>query len=195
MVLRRLSTKKTPKEMEKSSFHLSSNQESNLPYKKFTKLANTPNKRRAKKPYPTCHPTPLNQEPNQQEWIKILAQIVKNANIHARKITTKYTQECVKKIISKYRQLYEKNPKKINKRVFKNQESSPFDCITYEHNNILTNPVDIANEIYKQQSISNRPTVPICYHQPEHTPYCTCEIRQYPWHDLDGFVIDKTENP
>ena len=69
------------------------------------------------------------------------------------------------------------------------------DCITDKHNNILTNPVDIANEIHKQQSISNRPTVPTCYYQPEHTPTCTCSVRQYPWHDLTGFTIDTRGNP
>ena len=140
-------------------------------------------------------PPPPNEQPNQQEWIRTLAQIAKTANIHVRKITTKYTQEFVKKEISKYRILYEKSPKKINKRVFKNLETPPLYCITDEHNNILTNPIDIANEIHKQQSLSNRPTVPTCHHQPEHTTYCTCGVRQYPWHDLDGYVIDKRGNP
>ena len=111
-------------------------------------------------------PPPPNQEPNQNEWIKIVAKIVKTANVHARKITTKHIQECVRKAISKYMQLYEKNPKKINKKIFKKQETPSLDYITDEHNNIITNPEDIANEIHKQQSISNRPTVPPCYHQP-----------------------------
>ena len=88
-----------------------------------------------------------------------------------------------------------KNPKKINKKVIKNQETPPLDCITDDHNAILTNPEDIANEIHKQQSISNSPTVPTCYYQPEHTLYCNCAVRQYPWHDLDGFVMDKRGNP
>jgi hypothetical protein len=140
-------------------------------------------------------PPPPNQEPNQQEWITTIAQIAKNANKQARKITTKYTQECIKKAISKYKQLYEKNQKKNNKKVFKNQEVPPLDCISNEYNTIITNPIDIANEIHKQQSISNRPTVPTCYYQPEHTPKCTCGVRQYPWHDLDGFVIEKRGNP
>ena len=122
-------------------------------------------------------PPPPDQADNQQEWITTLANIAKTTNTQARKITTKYIQDCIKKAISKYRQLYEKNPKKINKRVFKNQESSPMDCITDEHNNILTNPADIANEIHKQQSISNRPTVPTCYYQPEHMPTCICSVR------------------
>ena len=140
-------------------------------------------------------PPPPNQEQNQQDWIKILAQIAKTANIQARKITSKYTKECIKKAISKYRQLYDLSPKKINKRVFKNQETPPLDCISDKHKNILTNPTDIANEIHNQQSISNRPTVPTCYYQPEHPPKCTCGVRQYPWHDLDGFVIDKRGDP
>jgi hypothetical protein len=121
--------------------------------------------------------------------------IAKIANTQARNITTKYTQDCVKKTITKYRQLYEKSPKKINKRIFKNQETPPLDCIADEHNNILTSPVDIANEIHRQQSINNRPTVPTCYYQPEHTPKCTCSVRQYPWHNLDGFIIDKRGTP
>ena len=87
------------------------------------------------------------------------------------------------------------SPKKINKKIFKNQETPPLDCITDEHNKIITNPEDIANEIHKQQSISNRPTVPTCYYQSEHTPHCTCGVRQYPWHDLDGLVLDKRGDP
>ena len=98
------------------------------------------------------------------------------------------------KAIFKYRLLYGKSPKKINKIAFKNQKTPSLDCITDEHNNIVTNPIDIANEIHNQQSISNRPTVQTCYHQPEHIPNCTCGVRQYPWHDLDGYVIEK-KNP
>ena len=61
---------------------------------------------------------PPNQDLNQEEWIRIIANIAKSAHTQARKITTKYTQECIKKAISKYRQLYEKSPKKINKKIF-----------------------------------------------------------------------------
>jgi hypothetical protein len=77
---------------------------------------------------------PPHQDPNQLEWITTLAQIAKNANKSARKITTKYTQECIKKAIYKYRLLYDKSPKKINKRVFKNQETPPLDwgVLSYE---------------------------------------------------------------
>jgi hypothetical protein len=54
-------------------------------------------------PVTTAHPT---------DWIDAIATIAKNANKAARKITTKYTKDCILKAVSKYRQLYEKNPKK-----------------------------------------------------------------------------------
>jgi hypothetical protein len=136
-----------------------------------------------------------NHEPLQQEWLITIASIAKIANTLARTITTKHTRECIKKATSKYRQLYEINPKRIHKKVFNNQETPPLDCITDRYNNILTNPSDIANEIYIQQSSSNSPTVPTCYHQPEHIANCTCGVRQYPWHDLDGLVLDKRGDP
>ena len=60
-------------------------------------------------------PPPPNQESTHQEWIKTIAGLAKTANIQARKITTKYNHNCVKKAISKYRQLYEKSPKKVKK--------------------------------------------------------------------------------
>ena len=138
---------------------------------------------------------PPNDDLQKNEWIKELATLAKTENIKARKITTKYTKECIKKAISKYRQLYETSPKRINRKVFKNLETLPFDCIMDRNNNILTSPEDIANEIHTQQSISNRPTVPICYFLPNHPPQCTCGVKQYPWHDIEGFVIDKCGNP
>ena len=110
-------------------------------------------------------------------------------------ITTKYTRKCILKVVSKYRQMYEKNSKKINKKVFKQSESSPLDSITDRHNNILTNPKDIAKNIYIQQPISNRPTVPTCHYQNTHPQHCTCGVRQYPWHDLEGFTIDQRGEP
>ena len=91
--------------------------------------------------------------------------------------------------------MYEKSPKKINRKVFKNTETSPLDSIIDKHNNILTNPEDIALEIYTQQSISNRPTVSTCKYQNTHPIHCTCAVRQYPWHDLDGYIIDKRGEP
>ena len=116
----------------------------------------------------------------------ILAAIAKTANKEARKITTKYTKGCILKAVSKYRQMYEKNPKKITKKVFKYFETSPLDSITDKQNNILTHAEDIAKYIYIQQSINNRPTIPTCHYQNIHPPYYTCGARQYPWHNSRG---------
>ena len=57
-------------------------------------------------------PPPPNDNLLKNDWIKELATLAKTANTQARKITTKYTKECIKKAISKYRQLYETSPKK-----------------------------------------------------------------------------------
>src|ERR1700737_984871 len=87
--------------------------------------------------------------------------------------------------------MYEKNPKKINRKVFKNTEASSLDSITDRQNNILTNHENIASKIYTQQFINNRPIVLTCQHQNTHPLHCTCGVRQYPWHDLEGYTIDK----
>jgi hypothetical protein len=139
------------------------------------------------------HPPTTTNPPN--EWIDTIATIAKTSNKEARKITTKYTKHCILKAVSKYRQMYEKSPKKINRKVFKHSETSPLDSITDRQNNILTNPEDIAKEIYIQQSISNRPIVPTCYYHNIHPPHCTCGVRQYPWHDLEGFTIEQRGEP
>ena len=103
------------------------------------------------------------------DWIDAIATIAKYANKEAKKITTKYTKDCILKVVSKYRQMYEKIPPKINRKVFKNTDTSPLDSIIDRQNNILTNPEDIAAEIYTQQSISNRPTVPTVKTYTHHT--------------------------
>ena len=140
-------------------------------------------------------PPPPHPNTNPQEWIKSIAVLAKTANKQARKIIIKYTQECVKKAIAKYKQLYEKSLKEINNKVFKNQDTPPLACIKDTNNNILTNPEDIANEIHIQQLISNKSTVLTCDYQPEHTNNCICGVKQYPWHDLDGFIIDTRGDP
>jgi len=92
-----------------STYHLV--RKSNIYNKKHNKLATHPiieelqNHTHVHIPPPTIHGS------NQQEWIKTLANIAKTANIQAHKITTQYTQNCIKKAISKYRKLYEKSPK------------------------------------------------------------------------------------
>ena len=140
-------------------------------------------------------PNPPTTNTSLNEWINEISTIAKTAKKQARNIITKYTKECILKAISKYRQLYEKNPKKVNMKIFKHSETSPLDSIIDRQNNILTSPEDIAKEIHMQQSISNRPTVSTCAHQTTHPQHCTCSVRQYPWHDLDGFTIDQRGQP
>lgn len=134
-------------------------------------------------------PPILNLLPN--EWINEIASITKNANKQACKITTKYNEECIKKAISKYRQPYKKNPIKVNKKIFKNNEISLLDYLIDHNNNILISPEDIAHKIHIQQSISNRSIDPTYHYQPNHPIQCMCGNRQYLWDDIGGFTIDK----
>ena len=83
-----------------------------------------------------------------------------------------------------------KNPKKTNRKVFKSNDT-PLDRFIDKFNNIPTDLEDVAQEIYAQQSNYNKPTVPTCYYQPDHIQYCTCGVRQYPWHDLDRYTLQK----
>ena len=78
-------------------------------------------------------PSP-NDDLLKNDWIKELATLAKIANTKARKITIKYTKKCIKKAISKYRQLYEISPKNINRIVFKKFETPPLDCIICKSN-------------------------------------------------------------
>ena len=141
-------------------------------------------------PHATIPPPPA-PHLEYDEWIGTLATIAKDAKNKARKITTDYTKKQIKKTISRYQQLYDKSPKKINRKVFKSSDTPPLDCLTDRSNNILTNP----QEIHAQQSISNQPTVSTCHYQPDHTPQCICGVRQYPWHDLNGYNIEKRGDP
>ena len=145
-------------------------------------------------PHATIPPPPASHLPY-NDWIGTLATIAKDAKNQACKITTDYTKTQIKKAISKYQQLYDKNPKRINRKVFKSADIPLLDCLTDRSNKILTNPHEIAQEIHAQQSINNRPTVPTCRYQPDHTQHCVCAVRQYPWHDLNGYTIEKRGDP
>jgi hypothetical protein len=129
------------------------------------------------------------------DWIASFACIASNANKKARLITTKYSKQCVHKAISKYRKLYDTYPKRVNHKVFKTSQTTTLDSLLNTTNNILTTPTDIAKEIHLQQSIINKPRVPTCYYQPDHHIHCTCVVRQYPWHDLDGLIMHKRGEP
>jgi hypothetical protein len=79
---------------------------------------------------------------------------------------------------------------KGNKAIFQNNDNPPLDSLLDTNNNTLTNPLDIADEIFIQQSKINTPTVQLCKQQPHHPHNCTCQVRQYPWHDLNGFTLE-----
>jgi hypothetical protein len=142
----------------------------------------------------TTIPNPPNDPTLINKWIKILGTIGKKAKKNARDIIAKQTATNCKKAISKYRNTLNLQPKRIHKVIFKNTENTTLDSIKDRQGNILTNPEDIATEIYIQQSILNQPTTPTCHHQPNHDSNCVCGVRQYPWHDLDGFVLEKCGN-
>jgi hypothetical protein len=142
----------------------------------------------------TTIPNPLNDPTIINEWIKILGTIGKKAKKNAQAIITKQTTINCKKTISKYRNTLNLLPKRIHKVIFKNTEYTILDNIKDRQGNILTNPKDMATEIYIQQSILNQPAIPTCHHQPNHDSNCVCGVRQYLWHDLDGFVLEKRGN-
>jgi hypothetical protein len=89
------------------------------------------------------------------EWINILGTIGKKAKKNARDIITKQTTINCKNAISKYRNTLNLQPKRIHKVIFKNMENTTLDSIRDRQGNILTNPEDIAKEIFIQQSILN----------------------------------------
>jgi hypothetical protein len=148
-------------------------------------ITNLQNHRFAEIPNPPNDPLLING------WIKTLGSIGKTAKKNAHDIITKQTSINCKKEISKYRNTLNLQPKRIHKVIFKNTENNTLNSIQDKQGNILTNPKDIVEEIYIQQSILNQPAIPTCYHQPNHNPECTCGVRQYPWHDLDGFILEK----
>jgi hypothetical protein len=136
-------------------------------------------------PHPPNDPILIN------EWIKTLGTIGKTAKKNVRNIITKQTTTNCKKEIAKYRNTLNLQPKRIHKVIFKNIDNTTLDSIKERQGNILTNPEDIVEEIYIQQSILNQPAIPTCHHQPTHNRECVCSVRQYPWHDLNRFVLEK----
>jgi hypothetical protein len=137
----------------------------------ITRLQNHPH---ALIPHPPNDPILIN------EWIKTLGTIGKIAKKNARNIITKQTATNCKKEIAKYRNTLNLQPKRIHKVIFKNTDNTTLDSIKDRQGNILTNPEDIAKEIYIQQSILNQPAIPTCHHQPTYNKECTCGVRQYP---------------
>ncbi len=107
---RQLPTKKTTKNMEKPSLHVPPPSQNNIYHKSQSQLANASNPTQTTNPHANIPPPPP-YNANPQQWITTLAELAKTTKTQARKITTKYTQLCIKKVISKYRKLYDKSPK------------------------------------------------------------------------------------
>jgi hypothetical protein len=136
-------------------------------------------------------PNPPNDPMLVNKWLKTLGTVGKTAKKNARDIITKQTTTNCKKAISKYRNTLNLQPKRIHKVIFKNTDNTTLKSLKDKQGNILTNPEDIAEEIYIQWSILNQPTTPTCHHQSTYNRECVCGERQYPWHDLNGFVLEK----
>ena len=127
----------------------------------------------------TIPPIPTNQT-EQTKWIETIANIGKIAKIEAYKITTKQTILNIKTAIKKYRTLLNTKPKTIHKKIFHPTTESCMDCIQNSQGTILTNPTDIAHEIYKAQQSSFQRQAPNCDDTIDHPPTCLCAIRKYP---------------
>ena len=91
-----------------------------------------------------CTPIPHNKT-NIAQWIEEIANIGKQAKNEPHIFTSKQTAINYTKAIKQYKTLLDKTPKIIHeKNSFIN---TPLDCAKGNNNDILTNPVMIANEI------------------------------------------------
>ena len=130
-----------------------------------------------------------------RNWIETLAAIGKKAKIEAYKITTKQTMTNIKTAIKKYRILLNTKPKTIHKKIFQPTTENFMDCIQNPQGIMITNPTDIANEIYRTQKSSFQRQAPNCDDTIDHPTSCLCVIRKYPWHTQDGLILDKRGPP
>ena len=119
----------------------------------------------------------------------------KIAQHKARFIITQHSRKNAQKVIARFQKLITTKPKQGNKIIFQNSNNPPLDSLLDRNNNIITHPTNIADEIFIQQSAINAPTVKTCMHQPQHQPTCTCQVRQYPWHNITGFILQKRGDP
>ena len=124
-------------------------------------------------------PLPTNQVQHIQ-WIDKLVTIGKNAKTQAYKIITKQTSINCRSAITKHRTLLNTKPKVIHKKIFHPTTTSSLNCIQSSIGNILTKPIDIANEIYHTQQKSFYRQVPLRDDPIDHPTTCTCAIHKYP---------------
>jgi hypothetical protein len=135
-------------------------------------------------------PLPTNHT-EQTQWIETLATIGKTAKNEAYKFTAKQSMLNIKAAIKKSRTLLNTKPKSIHKKIFQPTTENSLDCIQNPNGNILTNPSDIAHEIYRTQKSSFQRQAPNCEDTIDHPETCTCAIRKYPWHTQDGIILEK----
>ena len=111
----------------------------------------------------SIHIPPLHTNHTEQtQWIETLATIGKTAKNEAYKITAKQAMLNIKTAIKKYRTLLNTKPKSIHKKIFQPSTKNSLDCIQNPHGTILTNPLDIAHEIYRTQQSSFQRQAPNC---------------------------------
>jgi hypothetical protein len=135
-------------------------------------------------------PLPTNHT-EQVQWIETLANIGKTSKNEAYKITAKRAMLNIKTAIKKYRTLLNTKPKSIHKNIFQPTTENSLDCIQNPNRTILTNPSDIAHEIYRTQQSSFQRQAPTCEDSIDHPDTCMCAIRKYPWHTQDGIILEK----
>jgi hypothetical protein len=140
-------------------------------------------------PKPPLSPTPID------EWIKELAQTGTKAKKEAQSIIQKHTTKNIHKAIKCIQNTLDKTPKKGHNQIFKETEQPSLDSLKDRNNNILIHPYDISKEIHAQQTINSKPTTTTCHYQENHPNQCTCAVKQYPWHDIDGFILEKRRTP
>ena len=108
---RRISPKKIPKKLEITPIYLPPHPKSNLHNKNNMNWRTHPiiTQEINNHTHTTITPPP-NPSLLHNSWIDDLARIAKEAKNKAHKITTDYTTKQIEKTISKYQQLYNKNP-------------------------------------------------------------------------------------
>jgi hypothetical protein len=113
-------------------------------------------------------------------WLQEIATVRKNTQIDTKTKIAKHSRRSAQKEISKFQKLISIKPKQGNKAIFQNCENQPLDSLIDHNNNIIIHPIDIADEIFVQQSKINALTIKTCRHQPQHHSDYTCQIGQYP---------------
>jgi hypothetical protein len=113
----------------------------------------------------------------------------------AHQITTQQAWCNCNRAIQKYRRQLQAKPRRIHKRIFADTGSSKLDYLKCHNGALATTSEEIVTELHNQESKIFRRTAPLCTHPHIHNNRCTCAARQYPWHDLDGFTLEKRGTP